>query len=219
MMPSRLLSVLIAAALAAGCGTPPPPPPPAPARPAPGTGVQVGAVQVDPASRTVVATGFVNMVEGPVELLICGPAGKRHESVFVMQARPADLQTALLLVGAKQGPPMKQRGEGPPQGSNVRLEVEWLENGRPVRRDGGSFLRDVATSNTLRGCDWVFTGSVFEDGDFMAAAEESYVASYWDPWAVVNLGAPEGADDEILVVHQPALPPLHTAVTFFIQPR
>ncbi|MFH0954275.1 MAG: hypothetical protein V1873_08095, partial [Verrucomicrobiota bacterium] len=66
---------------------------------------RLGGVRIDPASRTVLATGWVNQVVGLIELLACGPGGKTHESVFVLDVNPLDLQAGLLLLGLRPGTP------------------------------------------------------------------------------------------------------------------
>lgn len=203
--------------LAAGCATPR-----ARLRPplAEDRAVALGSVRVDSAAKLVVATGFVNLVEGPIELVICGPGGKRHECVFVLEGDPVDLQAALLLVGAQAGPPMEELGLGPPQGSLVDIWVEWSdEAGRRHSEMAERFAWNLRRRQALPPCGWVFTGSVFVDGKFKALAEESLAASYWDPWSILNLNHPDGADDECLSVNRDLAPPLHHPVTLYFRPR
>lgn len=210
------IAAVVASALGlAGCAT-------REARPAAdlARAVAMGSVRVDPAAPAVIATGFVNMVEGAIELMVCGPGGKRHESVFVMEAQPTDLQAALLLAGAKAGPPMKDLGEGPPRGSLVDVWVAWRDEAGTTRiRPAEDFAWNWKKKRTARRTGWVFTGSMFVDGRFKALAEESLVASYWDPWAILNINDPVGADDEALSVNRDLVPPLHTPVTFYLEPR
>lgn len=181
--------------------------------------VDVGTVHVDLASHSVVATGFINQIEGPVELFACGPGGKRHESVLVLQSDLLDLQTALLLLGLKSGPPMKGLGDGPPAGAPVRLFVEWDEHGQTRQVEAGRLLWD--TDRQVRGLTvgWVFTGSVLEKGKFMALAEESIIATYWDPWALINIAPPYGDDDERLAANDQGLPPIGTPIRLLITDR
>lgn len=181
--------------------------------------LRVGTVQVDAESRLVVVTGYVNQVEGAIELLACGPGGKVHESVLVLEVNPVDLQTALLLVGLQAGPPMPELGQGPPRGDRLDIWVQWpTATGLKVRP-----LQDLAyewrRGRALTSDGWVFTGSLFVEGKFKALAEESLIASYWDPWAIVNVQSELGADDEALSVNRAVVPPLHTPVTLILEPR
>lgn len=196
----------------AGCATVPPAP-----VPEAGRLLRQGTVQVDPELRCVVVTGYLNMVEGPIELLACGPGGKVHESVLVLEVNPVDLQAALLLIGLKSGPPMKELGVGPPQGDRVRVWVQWEQDGRRVVLPLEQLAYDWRAQRALRTDGWVFTGSMFLDGKFKALAEESLIVSYWDPWAILNVNSPLGADDESLSVNRDVVPPLHTPITLLIQ--
>jgi len=184
-----------------------------------GSVARIGAVTVDSAAKTVTATGWVNQTEGPIEVLACGPKGKTHESVFVLTLNPLDLQAALLLAGLKGGEPMSGLGEGPPRGSPLDIFVEWQTDGEPRRERAETFIRQINEDAVLPESPWIFTGSQIKDGRFMAFAEESFVVSYWDPYAVINLGHPLGADDEALHANPLAVPPYGTPVTMTFVPR
>ncbi len=178
--------------------------------------VQIGAVSVNAETRTVTATGWVNQVQGPIELLACGPEGKRHESIFVLQCSPTDLQAAMLLAGAKAGPPMAGPGQGPPKGSPVEIWVEWILNGVKRVARAEDCIERVATGAPLGRTSWLFTGSVIENGYFKALAEESLIVTYWDPWAIINMASPLGSDDDALRVRTSAVPPIETEIKLHI---
>jgi hypothetical protein len=179
----------------------------------------LGSVQVDSATKTVTATGWVNQTEGAIEVLACGIKGKVHESVFVLALKPLDLQAGLLLVGLKGGAPMSAIGEGPPHGDPVDVFVEWKSGDETKRARAETFVWNIADNAVLPETPWTFTGSVVKDGEFKALAEESLVVTYWDPYAIVNLPLPCGANDEILVVNSNTVPPYQTPVTFRFTPR
>ena len=184
-----------------------------------GTTAFLGSVRLDSATKTVFATGWVNQIDGPIEVLACGLKGKVHESVFVLALNPLDLQAALLLAGLKGGEPMSGLGESPPNGASVDLFVDWRtgEESRSARAE--SFVWNAEAGAVLPETPWTFTGSVVKDGQFKAFAEESLVVTYWDPYAIVNLPLPCGANDEILRVNTNTVPPYQTPVTFRFVPR
>lgn len=197
-----------------------PPPPSAPPELVEDRWRPLGTVMLDAEARLVIATGFVNQTSGPIELMICGPGGKRHESVFVMEANPLDLQTALLLLGLEPGPPRARLGEGPPLGPVVDIWVEWTDaEGRRQIRPAERFAFNTEKQAVFPPCGWVFTGSVTKDGEFKALAEESIAATYWDPWAILNVLDEAGADDEIVVVNKEEVPPYGLQVRFILRPR
>ncbi len=176
--------------------------------------VALRSVRVDAAARTVSATGWVNQVSGPIELLACGPGGKTHESVFVLEVNPVDLQAGLLLLGLKPGKPLPMLGVGPPTGPGLELWVDWEADGSNFSKRAERFVTRVDTREVLPEILWVFSGSVTEDGQFKALVEESLVATYWDPWPIANISLPCGSNDEALIVNTSAVPVLHTPIEF-----
>lgn len=179
----------------------------------------LGDVRLDSATKTVTATGWVNQIDGAIEVFACGLQGKVHESAFVLALNPLDLQAALLLAGLKGGDPMPAIGEGPPQGDPVDVFVDWIDGDEAKTARAESFLWHVGEKAPLPETPWIFTGSVVKDGRFMAFAEESLVVTYWDPYALVNLPLPCGANDELVHVNPDAIPPFRTPVSFRFVPR
>jgi len=174
--------------------------------------IRMGSVLVDPSRREVIVTGFVNQVEGLVELWACGPGGKVHESIFVIQAEPKDIQAGLLLLGLKPtDSPSAGLGQGPPQGSELSIEVVWSDDGKEKRMAAERFVSDYTTRKPARHGGWIFNGSMIKEGFFMADAEDSIVSTYWDPWAIVNIKN-LGDDDNRLGANRKTIPPRLTPV-------
>jgi hypothetical protein len=180
--------------------------------------MQMGTVWVDATDRAVIVSGFVNQVSGPVELLACGPGGKVHESAFVLQANMTDIQAAILLIGIKNGEPMELLGKSPPRGDGILLSVEWKEGDRNRVLPAEYFLRDISNRKRAKHGAWIFNGSKIEEGQFMAEMEQSVVATYWDPWAIINLASPDlGTDDERLAINTDTIPPRFTDIRMVIR--
>lgn len=180
-----------------------------------GTVATLGNVQVDAQTKTMMVSGWVNQVWGAIELLACGPGGKTHESVFVLNCNPVDMQAGLLLLGLKPGTPPTGLGQGQPQGPGVDIWVDWMEGSTSRSMRAETFVVNVEDDRRpLPETPWTFTGSVIEDGQFKALAEESLIVTYWDPWAIINLPLACGTNDEILSVNSNSVPPLKTPVTF-----
>lgn len=182
-------------------------------------GARIGSVRIYPAEHALVVTGWVNQVSGPVELLACGPDGKTHESVFVLAANPLDLQTALLLLDLRPGTPPASLGKGTPQGPALDLWVHWSSGPSNMQARAESFLLNLRTREPLPETPWLFSGSAVDNGKFMALMEESLVATFWDPWAIVNLPLACGARDDLLVVNTNTVPPLQTPVRIRFEVR
>lgn len=89
--------------------------------------------------------GAVQIRRGIVEYLASQKGGeKEHESVLLLDARPRDIQFALILLGLRQGlPGQGPRVQGdptPPTGDPVAVVARWIEPRLAVRRGG----RDIA---------------------------------------------------------------------------
>jgi len=173
---------------------------------------------IDAGRRELIMTGFVNQVEGALELLACGPGGKSHESALLLFAEPNDMQAALLLLGLHHGPPMPGVGMGPPQGDAVSLTVMWEIDGVEHYAAAETFLYDVRKKRTVKHGAWIFNGSVTENGRLKAMEEESLINTYWDPWAIINLSADVGSDDERISVNRNTIPPLHNPIRLIVRP-
>jgi hypothetical protein len=179
---------------------------------------RVGAVLVDPSNRCVLVQGYINQTNGLVELLACGPEGKTHESLLVLKASPLDVNIGLLLLGLKaEGRPTEVGVWPDRRGPQLDLWVEWQQNGQARRRRAEELVCNEQTGRRLPATPWIYTGSVIEHGYFRALSEDSYVATYWDPWSLINLPLPCGGDDHVLIANEETVPPLGTPVCLRLQ--
>ena len=214
-MPSVLPCLLTWLFFLAGCANGSPPGTPGAAEEHSGPRkLSIGSVDVHLDDRIVEIPGHVNMTNGVVELLACGPGGKTHESVFVLNARPTDLHAAFLLLGQRPGTAPDPSRETPPSGPLIEIEVSWQEDDILVCIQAGKTVSNRMNQSVLEQADWAFTGSTIIDGSYMAEVDESFVATFWDPWAVLNLSHPAGGDDTALMVNAEALPAKGSRVTF-----
>lgn len=183
-------------------------------------GIRFGLVRVDAGARTVSFPAHVNMTNGILEYAVVTDYGKVHESLLFTEARPVDLQSALLLLNARPVgtngldlPPDRQ-----PEASRVTLRVLWDAQGRRVDRALSDMIRLTdgphgAVTGALAPGPWLFNGSMISAEGFAAHFEGSLVSLIRDPVAIVNNPQPSRDDDEI---HAPApdrVPPVGTAVT------
>lgn len=200
-----------------------PPPESPPASEPPARWVDLGSVRVDTANRCIVLPGRVNQVEGAIELLACGPGGKTHESIFVLDVAARDLQAALLLLDAAPRAFTWKIDPTPPGGSPVEVAVARRDAGDTTTSTGwtpaGDMVLHRGRSTPMNEARWVYTGSMVEDGQLAADREQSLIATYWDPFAILNLANECGADDTMLAAHREALPPLGTPILLRLTPR
>lgn len=182
---------------------------------------QVGNVTVDKNQGQVTTTGEINMAEGLLEYLACGPMGKLHESLLKLDVQPFHLQVALLLLGLEPGSkPLDHQGaSGVPEGDPVQLWVSWTDvSGKRVEHRAEDLVFDEKQKQPMTLDHWIFTGSQVMDGRFMAQVEQSIVATYHDPFAMFDHPLGTGMDDTVYFVNKKVVPPVGTPVMFMVKP-
>jgi hypothetical protein len=203
------------------------PPPAAPAVQEVRPGIfRIGRVTLDKARREVRFPAFINQREGLVEYLLVGTQGKTHESILRTDVRPFYLHTAMLLLGAKTGgepagaalPPSAldnaYLATAPlPPGIPVAISLQWKLPGKdPVTRDAETLITNTKTAAPMTAGNWIYNGSLFDHGQFMADQELSIVAVVTDPVALINNPRPGHENDEIWEVATDRVPPIDTPV-------
>lgn len=180
---------------------------------------QIETIVVNAKDKTITLRGEVNMQDGLVELLACGLYGKRHESVLMIPVEPYHVQVALLLLGLHPGKnKLKYQGDpGEPQGDPIEIFVEWNQNGSTVKKRAEDLVFDKSTNHSMPHTQWVFTGSVLHDGNFMAQIEQSLVTTYHDPATIIDNPLSGGKDDTLYFANKEVIPPVGTPVKMIIK--
>jgi hypothetical protein len=70
----------------------------------------------------------------------------------------------------------------------------------------------------VRSFSLVYTGSMINEGRFMAQAEGSMIALYHDPVAIIDNSSPGGEINNHWAVREGLVPPVGTPVTVIIKP-
>ena len=235
--------------------SPPSPPPAALATPAPdqaplsptaappGPG-PAGPVEVFPRVRVDVAARLVEFdaevpvyayasETGPVylEVLVCTPQTREHESLLLTRARAADVHAALLMIGLRPGAPGGWKWEEknlipiPPQGEGVDVRLAptgpastetpigaWVENAldhRPLPAD--PFLFAGSAFVTRAGREW-YAGDA--DGTLVGLATFGSETLAW-----ARVFSPESSvDDPVWTVNRQVQAPAGTTVIVRLRP-
>jgi hypothetical protein len=187
---------------------------------------RIGQVTLDKTRREVRFPATVNQCEGLIEYLLVGRKGKTHESLLRTDVRPFYLHTAMLLLGARTGgqppgvplPPAAldsaYLADAPlPSGIPVAISVRWEIPGQPpVTRNAETMITNTKTAAPMTPGSWIYNGSLFDHGQFMADEELSFAAVVTDPVALMNNPRPGHDNDEIWTVATDRVPPLETPV-------
>src|SRR5205823_7889769 len=106
----------------------------------------------------------------------------------------------------------------PRMGAPVEAEARWQSGGHAKSARLEELAWDIPKKHAMEAHAWVFTGSVVTDAGFAASLEGSLIASYRDPYAILNNPLPTGADHTIYKVNTRIVPPGRTPVTLLPRP-
>lgn len=150
-------------------------------------------VRIDRGRSTVEFDGFVpvdaHIAEAPnlyLEVLVCTPDVRAHESLVATKASPSHIHAAMLLLGLEPGAPGSWTWDGTkitthaPTGPRVEISFVWTDDEGVVHEDVASdWVKSAVTGQTLTATipegspRWVFAGSkmVARNGREWYAAE------------------------------------------------
>jgi hypothetical protein len=202
--------------------------------------LQIGAVIVDPKSKSITFPAFVNMNTGMVEYLIVTTTGKVHESLLRTDTEPFHIHTAMLLLGFKPSTNTDPTAFFDPKreipGRKVKIEIKTSAESsaaEPIQ----TFLAFASSKARVKTNDipaWIYNGSHFAESPtpsatpassrpvegvptdatnvFLAQKEGSIVSLIADPAALINNSRPDRENDELWILHTPVIPPINTPV-------
>ncbi len=186
--------------------------------------VQLGKVQLDREKRRVTFPAVFNMSEGLLEYVLVGSQGKVHESLLRTDVQPTQLHTAMLLFGVKTGE--RHPGDAPPaainadylhtaptlKGDPVTILLRWTVEGKETTCRAEELVYNAETKAAATAGDWTYNGSMFDENQFLAEQEKSFVALVTDPAALVNNPRPGHDNDQVWFVAKEKVPPKDTPV-------
>lgn len=172
--------------------------------------IQIGLVKVDKKSWSLSFPARLNMSSGNIEYALTTERGKTHESLLTTDASPMHIHAAALLLGIAN-----LDGEA---NKKILIDIKWQPNGpmqvialekmiamaKGVPIKGGSNDNDFNDSfqitelgETLTSGPWVYSGSEFRQGAFMAALDGSIIALINDPGALIQNPRPGNTNDRL----------------------
>lgn len=176
---------------------------------------EVGGCNIIKQKHQVIFPAIVNLDQGIVEYLIVNTAGKVHSSLFQTSVETEILQFSLLMIGLSGTlNPLKEQGESRiPEGDRVKISIVWKENGKESILPIEQMI--LKQGNVIDHIPWVFTGSNY---GITGQAENSLVAIYHDPAALIDHQLMEGNNSKIWSVDKEKVPPAGTLVQVMIEP-
>ena len=184
---------------------------------------EIGKMRLDQKAMTLTFPGALNMNSGLLEYLLVTPRGSTHESLLVSEVSPNDVHFAMLLLGAKGG---ADKPDGaPPQidakylktapkmtGDTVLISVKWTDAGGEKTVPVEDWLYNETTKKPIEHGPWIYNGSIFQEGRFLAQTDGTFAALVTNPSALINNPRKGNDDDQMWGVNEKAVPPVNTPV-------
>ncbi|HON43720.1 MAG: hypothetical protein KBC30_01885 [Planctomycetes bacterium] len=183
--------------------------------------IELPGIKVFYQEKKIEIQGIVNQQCDFIELLATTPGGKEHESLLVLYCNPAIFHSALLMIGLQPGQAGKYQGDTfLPTGDSVYLYVRYNQ----VQHNVEKWVWDKKHQTEMKQTPWIFTGSRFIQLDngkhcFAANLQGVLIATFHDPYAILNNPLPERIDDTIYCVNSTTTPPKGTPITLIITTR
>jgi hypothetical protein len=163
----------------------------------------------------------------PLEVLICDPGGRVHESLLVTEVNPYDIWRGLLLLGLEMCyGPRAHWDDRPLDGDRVLIFVEWKDKeNKPVRVYTEDLIYNMDTNKSMERTGWLFTGSHFVTNPETGASEliamlRGNIAVTWRrPEAILDNPGPDGANPDLYRAYEGRVPERGTTVTVIMTPH
>ncbi len=190
---------------------------------------RLGEIRIYKEARSIAFPANVNMDKGLLEYILVRSSGKTHESLLRTDVDPYHLQIAFLLLGFEgTDQPIAEQGSAEiPKGDPVEITIDYAKKGSDAVAEHKVKLKTEEwvvkkINNSIKDVgklEWVYTGSVVVQGQFIAQTSGSIVAIYHDPAALIDNASPGGESDEIWFVKEGSVPPVGTPVTVTIKAK
>jgi hypothetical protein len=188
-----------------------------------------GSIEFNGKTREIRVPAQVNMREGIIEYALVHGTGKIHESLLVTEVAPSHLQTVMKLCRFKSGegdvfdpffPVEEQKGEAgaKERGEAVELSLEWEVDGEHKAKPLSDWIFDRKTETAMVDEPWIFTGSYFYSGTFMADADGLLVGIYLERGSLLNTMTDGSENDERWLSHGDNTPEIGTNVVVVLAP-
>lgn len=194
---------------------------------------QVGQVIFDKKTREIRFPVKVNMTEGLLEFLVVHQKGKLHESLFSTETSPTDLNLAFTLLGYKPSKELYPLPNDTGGTSNkfpevpaatkaaarINIDAEWAEGGKTRRLPVNDMIQHEVKVTAMPPGPWVYGGSDFNDGKFVAETSGDIIAIYLSMSALANYPGEDNGDDTVWIPFPKRVPVEGTEVTLIITPH
>ena len=161
-----------------------------------------------------------------IEYLLTNPQGKIHETLFISEISPFNLNVVMKLLGYKESKELLQvldenytptgkfypATEEEKKKSRFSISATWTTDGKKVTHDVLSLLENANTQEPMPDSPWIYSGAYTINGNYKPNINGDIIAIFTDRSCIANYSG-EGRDGTLWLPKQNVLPPLGTAVT------
>lgn len=187
LAPSLLLSAALCAVTVSAQS--PPASPPLPVERLGENLLRIGTIRVDTSRREIAVAGHANQAT-TLEFVANTKGGmKAYESALTLDTNAVAFNAALLLIGLdgrRARVPTRHFDPVAPDGDPVEIWVEWVIPDRQQRVRIEQLLLDKRTGRTLPEGPWVYTGSSFAGGRYLADVDGVLIGFVHSPAPVIE---------------------------------
>ena len=192
---------------------------------------QIGKVHLNKATREISFGAGVNLTEGLLEFIIVNQKGKIHESLFISDISPLNLNIALKLLGIKESAELfelvdedyRPTGKFPDipaatkAAARMDIFVEWGEDKKRVTLN--DLILNNVTEKTMDPGPWLNTGSYLHEGKYKAEVTGDLIAVFSSQPAMINYPGKDRENDDIWITNTKRAPKEGTVVKIIIKPH
>lgn len=194
--------------------------------------MKVGEVTFDPETRAVEFPARINMTEGLLEFLVVHQNGKVHESLFVTDISATDLNIALKLLRYKASRELylklnkdgslssvfEEASDEEKRESRLSIFVREGEGEDAKETNVCDWIHHAVTEKPMPREPWVYGGSFFYEGKFVAETSGDIIAIFLSNAALGNYAGKDNQDDNVWLVRPRVVPAEGTSVKLVIRP-
>ncbi|MEO1856454.1 MAG: YdjY domain-containing protein [Rubritalea sp.] len=188
---------------------------------------QLGKITFDSSKGEISFPATLEHNEVLIEYLLTAPEGKIHETLFITEISPFNLNVAMKLLGYKESkellkildenhtPTDKYHSATEIQKKKSRFTItaSWKVDGKKVSHDVTQLLENAKTQQPMPDSPWIYSGSYMINGNYKPDISGDIIAVFTDRSSIACYSGEGRYDDTLWMPKQSVLPPLGTAVT------
>jgi len=194
---------------------------------------KIGKILINKKTKEISFGAGLNMKEGLLEYAVVLTKGKVHESLFLTDISPTNLNVALKLLNFQESAELFEildedynpSGKFPVVSEEVKksarldIFVRWKEGDKEKTTSLNRLIFHAQAQEQMLTGPWLYTGSYIHEGKYKAELDGDIIAIYNAQPAMINYPGKDRYNDDVWVPNKELLPNLDTHVTIILKPH